>query len=138
MSVEEFRTALSLKDDQALAIAGLAMVDFYENRLSSCLAGLRRAVAIDNEEPDYLFDLGQAAARSEKYREAADAYEQAMLRSLRPDVFFVSTTAYVGVPATTHGKRRSAGGWMRSGGSHREARCDLPDHVCQAAPWPNR
>jgi predicted aspartyl protease/Tfp pilus assembly protein PilF len=79
LSVEEFRTALSLKDDEALAIAGLAMVDFYENRLPSCLAGLRRAVAIDNEEPDYLFDLGQAAARSEKYREAADAYERFLL-----------------------------------------------------------
>ena len=33
-SVEEFRTALALKEDEALAIAGLAMVDFYENRLS--------------------------------------------------------------------------------------------------------
>src|SRR5712692_9526948 len=32
LSVEEFRTALSLKDDEAMAIAGLAMVDFYENR----------------------------------------------------------------------------------------------------------
>src|SRR5688572_28920052 len=32
-SVEEFRTALSIKDNEALAIAGLAMVDFYENRL---------------------------------------------------------------------------------------------------------
>ena len=43
-SVEEFRTALALKEDEALAIAGLAMVDFYENRLSDCVRGLRRAV----------------------------------------------------------------------------------------------
>src|SRR6185295_4065966 len=28
-SVEEFRTSLSLKEDEALAIAGLGMVDFY-------------------------------------------------------------------------------------------------------------
>src|SRR4029079_10585950 len=40
LSVEEFRTALSLNDQEALAIAGLAMVDFYENRLGSSLAGL--------------------------------------------------------------------------------------------------
>ncbi len=34
-SVEEFRTALSIQENEALAIAGLAMVDFYENRLDS-------------------------------------------------------------------------------------------------------
>ncbi len=39
-SVEEFRTALSLQDNEALAIAGLAMVDFYENRLDSSIRGL--------------------------------------------------------------------------------------------------
>src|SRR4030088_3472544 len=31
LSVEEFRTAISLKADEAMAIAGLAMIDFYEN-----------------------------------------------------------------------------------------------------------
>jgi predicted aspartyl protease/Flp pilus assembly protein TadD len=76
LSVEEFRTALSFKDDEALAIAGLAMVDFYENRLSQSLAGLRRASYIDHDEPDYLYNLGQVAARSEHYSEAATAYEQ--------------------------------------------------------------
>ncbi|HEV7475917.1 MAG TPA: aspartyl protease family protein [Pyrinomonadaceae bacterium] len=75
-SVEEFRTALSLQNDEALAIAGLAMVDFYENRLDSALKGLRRAVSLDSEEPDYIFNLGQAAARNERYKEAADAYER--------------------------------------------------------------
>src|SRR5689334_11074386 len=49
LSVEEFRTALSLNEQESLAVAGLAMVDFYENRLSLCLAGLRKAV---NMEPD--------------------------------------------------------------------------------------
>lgn len=75
-SVEEFRTALSIQNDEALAIAGLAMVDFYENRLDFALKGLRRAVSLDSDEPDYIFNLGQAAARGEKYREAADAYER--------------------------------------------------------------
>ena len=76
LSVEEFRTALGLKDDDAMAIAGLAMVDFYENRLQASLAGLRRAAAISPDEPDYQFNLGQIAARSERYVEAANAYER--------------------------------------------------------------
>lgn len=75
-SVEEFKTALSLQENEALAIGGLAMVDFYENRLESSIRGLRRAVEIDASEPDYVFNLGQATARSEKYKEAADAYER--------------------------------------------------------------
>src|SRR5204862_3599062 len=40
-SVEEFRTALTLNEEEALAIAGLAMVDFYENRLELALPLLR-------------------------------------------------------------------------------------------------
>jgi tetratricopeptide (TPR) repeat protein len=75
-SVEEFRTALSIQENEALAISGLAMVDFYENRLDAAIKGLRRAVSLDSGEPDYIFSLGQAAARSERYREAADAYER--------------------------------------------------------------
>lgn len=76
LSVEEFKFALSLNGDEAMAIAGLAMVDFYENRSRASLAGLRRAVFLDATEPDYLFNLAQSAARSERYREAADAYER--------------------------------------------------------------
>ena len=76
LSVEEFRTALGLKSDDAMAIAGLAMVDFYENRLQASLAGLRRAAVISPDEPDYQFNLGQIAARSERYAEAAEAYER--------------------------------------------------------------
>ena len=75
-SVEEFRTALSIQENEAMAIAGLAMVDFYENRLDLAVKGLRRASGIDSDEPDYIFNLGQAAARSERYKEAADAYER--------------------------------------------------------------
>ena len=75
-SVEEFRTALSIEENEALAIAGLAMVDFYENRLDLAIRGLRRAASLDADEPDYIFNLGQAAARSERYKEAADSYER--------------------------------------------------------------
>jgi predicted aspartyl protease/Flp pilus assembly protein TadD len=79
LSVEEFRTALALDGNEAMAIAGLAMVDYYENRTAKCLTGLRRAADIDPGEPDYVFNLGQAAARSERYKEAADAYERFLI-----------------------------------------------------------
>ncbi|MFN2455166.1 MAG: aspartyl protease family protein [Pyrinomonadaceae bacterium] len=85
LAVEEFRTALSFKETEALAIAGLAMVDFYENRLSDCLSGLRRANSLDPNEPDYVFSLGQAAARGQHYREAADAYERFLAIAPRTD-----------------------------------------------------
>jgi predicted aspartyl protease/Flp pilus assembly protein TadD len=85
LSVEEFRTALSLKDDEALAIAGLAMVDFYENRSSVAVTGLKRAVFIDPNEPDYIFNLAQASARTERYKEAADAYERFLVIAPKTD-----------------------------------------------------
>jgi predicted aspartyl protease/Tfp pilus assembly protein PilF len=75
-AVEEFRTALSLDPDDSVAVGGLAMIDFYENRSDSAIRGLRRASALDPDEPDYVFNLGQAAARRERYKEAADAYER--------------------------------------------------------------
>src|SRR5688572_9993858 len=86
LSVEEFRTALSLDQNEALAIAGLAMIDFYENRLSLAIPALRRAVSLDPEEPDYVFNLGQAAARSEKYKEAADSYERFLMIAPKTDI----------------------------------------------------
>ena len=76
LSVEEFRTALSLDEDESMAVAGLAMVEFYENRLDSAIRGLRRAASLAPNEADYVFELGQAAARTERYKEAADAYER--------------------------------------------------------------
>jgi predicted aspartyl protease/Flp pilus assembly protein TadD len=85
MSVEEFRTALSIKDDESLAIAGLAMIDFYENRLSSSLEGLRRAVYLNPSEPDFVFSLAHAAARAEHYKDAADAYERFLMIAPRTD-----------------------------------------------------
>jgi predicted aspartyl protease len=68
-----------------MAIAGLAMVDFYENRLGASLTGLRRAAFLDASEPDYVYNLGQVAARYERYKEAADAYEQFLRVAPRSD-----------------------------------------------------
>lgn len=84
-SVEEFRTALSLQQNESLAIAGLAMVDFYENRMDLAIKGLRRAVSLDSDEPDYIFNLAQATARNERYKEAADAYERFLLIAPKTD-----------------------------------------------------
>ncbi|HKN81821.1 MAG TPA: aspartyl protease family protein [Pyrinomonadaceae bacterium] len=86
LSVEEFKTALSLDENEAMAVAGLAMVDFYENRVPLALPQLRKAVSMDPYEPDYVFNLGQAAARSEKYKEAADAYERFLAIAPKTDV----------------------------------------------------
>lgn len=85
LSVEEFRTALTLDQNEALAVAGLAMVDFYENRMQLAVAGLRKAVSMDPDEPDFVFNLGQAAARSERYKEAADAYERFLMIAPKTD-----------------------------------------------------
>ncbi|MFN2491332.1 MAG: aspartyl protease family protein [Pyrinomonadaceae bacterium] len=84
-SVEEFRTSLTIQENESLAIAGLAMIDFYENRLESAVKGLRRAVSLDSSEPDYIFNLGQAAARSERYKEAADSYERFLIIAPKTD-----------------------------------------------------
>src|SRR5947208_9648614 len=53
--------------------------------MPSWLARMRRAVAIDSNEPDYVFSVGQAAARSERYKEAADAYERFLQIAPRTD-----------------------------------------------------
>jgi predicted aspartyl protease/Flp pilus assembly protein TadD len=75
-AISEFQVALRLREDEALAVAGLAMVNFYENRFFDSFAGLQRAVALDADEPDYLFNLAQAASRIERFKESADAYER--------------------------------------------------------------
>ncbi len=85
LSVEEFRTALTLDENNAMAIAGLGMIDFYENRTLDALGRLRHAVSINADEPDFVFGLAQAAARSERYKEAAEAYEQFLIIAPRTD-----------------------------------------------------
>ncbi|HEX9545448.1 MAG TPA: aspartyl protease family protein [Pyrinomonadaceae bacterium] len=116
-SVEEFRTALSLQENESLAIAGLAMVDFYENRMDAAIKGLRRAVSLDSDEPDYIFNLGQANARNERYKEAADAYERFLLIAPKTDadrrarirglIDFLRYLGNQGALYTTNGNRTS-------------------------------
>lgn len=68
--------ALNIKNDDALAIYGLGMLDFYENRLEQSLGKLDRAVYEDPDESDYVLSYAQVAARLEKYAHAAEAYRR--------------------------------------------------------------
>ena len=70
-----FLAAIKLNKREHLAWAGFGMLDFYENNIEEGLANLREAVFYEPNEPDYLFALAQVSARSERYKEAADAYE---------------------------------------------------------------
>lgn len=69
-----FFNSITLNRKEALAWAGIGMLDFYENRINDSLDNLREAVFHDSEHPDYLFALAQVSARAERYKDAADAY----------------------------------------------------------------
>lgn len=71
-----FFVSLNLSRKQALAWAGLGMLDFYENRILKSLESLNEAVNYASDEPDYLFTYAQVSARAERYKEAADAYRR--------------------------------------------------------------
>src|SRR6267143_102638 len=49
------------------------------------MRGLRRASFPAPSEPDYVFFLGQAAARKERHKEAADAYERFLVIAPKTD-----------------------------------------------------
>lgn len=68
--------ALYLNPEEPLALAGSAMLDFYENRSKEGLRKLRLASYLEPDEPDFLFSYAQVAARTEQYKEAASAYEK--------------------------------------------------------------
>lgn len=75
--------ALKLDRSEALAWSVLGMIDFYENRVFQSLDSLYEANYHEPDEPDFIFALAQVAARAEKYREAADAYQRFL--ALSPD-----------------------------------------------------
>ena len=80
-----FVNALKLDRSEGLAWAGIGMVDFYENDLGESLANLTEAVYHDPMEADYVYALAQVSARAEKYREAAQAYEDFLRVSKNAD-----------------------------------------------------
>ncbi|MBI4468642.1 MAG: aspartyl protease family protein [Acidobacteria bacterium] len=85
-SLEEFKTALALDERTALALAGLAEIDFFENRSTEAYQRLERAVSIDGGEPEYWIAFGRTAARLERFGEAARHYERFLTISPRLEV----------------------------------------------------
>jgi predicted aspartyl protease/Flp pilus assembly protein TadD len=75
-SVEALFTALKLNEREALAYAGLAEIEYFENRARNAYDGLHKAISIEPSEPDYYISLARACSRLELYNEAADAYQR--------------------------------------------------------------
>ncbi len=69
-----FYQSLNLNKKEAMAWAGLGMLEFYENRITESIRRLEEAVYREPNHPDYVFALAQVSARAEKFKEAADAY----------------------------------------------------------------
>ncbi len=80
-----FVNAIRHENDEALAWAGLGMLEFYENNIDESLKNLQEAVFYEPLEPDYLFVLAQVSARAEKYNDAAKAYEDFLRASRNED-----------------------------------------------------
>jgi tetratricopeptide (TPR) repeat protein len=68
--------SLLLNKNEPLAWASLGMLEFYENKIQDGLAKLRKAIYLDNKEPDFLYIFSQVAARAENYKEAAEGYRR--------------------------------------------------------------
>jgi Tfp pilus assembly protein PilF len=71
-----FINAIRLENGEALAWAGLGMLDFYENRIEKSIENLRTAVYLKPDEQDYVFTLAQVLARAERYGESAAYYQK--------------------------------------------------------------
>lgn len=68
--------AIHLNKREALAWAGLGLLDFYENQINEAVLNLREALIHEPNHADFAFALGQISARAERYKEAADAYQR--------------------------------------------------------------
>lgn len=71
-----FVRAIQLNKREALAWAGLGMIDYYENKMDEGLLNLREATFHAPDTADFVFSLAQVSARAEHYKEAADAYQR--------------------------------------------------------------
>ncbi|HNQ14239.1 MAG TPA: aspartyl protease family protein [Pyrinomonadaceae bacterium] len=69
-------SSLRINKKEALAWAGLGMLDFYENRIDKAIENLREAAFYDDKDPDFVFSLAQVSARAERYKESALAYQR--------------------------------------------------------------
>jgi tetratricopeptide (TPR) repeat protein len=85
-SVEALYTAVKFNNKEALAIAGLSEIEYYEHRTRNSYDGLKKAISIDPMEPDYYLSLARACSRLEYYNEAADAYQRFLDVTPKSDV----------------------------------------------------
>lgn len=85
-SVEALFTALKLDEREAWAYAGLAEIEYFENRSRNAYDGLRKAISFDPNEPDFYVSLARSCSRLELYTEAADAYQRYLDVSPKTDV----------------------------------------------------
>jgi tetratricopeptide (TPR) repeat protein len=74
-SIEALATAVKFNNREALAITGLAEIEYFENRSRNAYELIKRAVQLDPQEPDYYLSLARTCSRLEYYTEAADAYQ---------------------------------------------------------------
>lgn len=84
-SIEALYTSVKFDQKQALAIAGLSEIEYFENRSRTAYDGLRRAISLEPNEPDYYVSLARACSRLELYTEAADAYQRFLEVSPKTD-----------------------------------------------------
>lgn len=84
-SIEALYTSVKFDQKQALAIAGLSEIEYFENRSRTAYDGLRRAISLEPNEPDYYVSLARACSRLEFYTEAADAYQRFLEVSPKTD-----------------------------------------------------
>ncbi len=85
-SIEALYTAVRFNNRESLAIAGLAEIEYFENRSRNAYEWLKRAVQLDPMEPDYYISLARACSRLEYYSEAADAYQRFLDVSPKTDI----------------------------------------------------
>jgi tetratricopeptide (TPR) repeat protein len=85
-SIEALYTAVKFNNKEALAIAGLSEIEYYEHRTRNSYDGLKRAISIDPTEPDYYLALARACSRLEIYGEAADSYQKFLDVTPKTDV----------------------------------------------------
>jgi len=84
-SIEALYTAVKFNDREALAIAGLSEIEYFENRTRNAYAGMKRAIFLEGSEPDYYITMARICSRLEYYREAADMYQRFLNVSPKTD-----------------------------------------------------
>jgi predicted aspartyl protease/Tfp pilus assembly protein PilF len=84
-SVEALYTSAKFDPKQALAIAGLSEIEYFENRSRTAYEGFKRAISLDPNEPDYYVSYARACSRMEYYSEAADSYQRFLEVSPKTD-----------------------------------------------------